>query len=68
MRWRLFFICTLLYLAMLLAGAMGWQGLRQVLFWLLLIAVLLNFLAFALQVYRDNKQMLGKRQAGDQQD
>lgn len=30
MRWRLFFICTLLYLAMLLAGAMDWQGLRQV--------------------------------------
>jgi len=64
MRWALFFICILLFVAHLLAASLGWASLRPILFYAMLVAVVLNAAAWATQVRLDHSRYLPRFRKG----
>ena len=64
MRWALFFICILLFVAHLLAASLGWATLRQILFYAMLVAVVLNAATWTTQVSLDHQRYLPRFRQG----
>ena len=64
MRWALFFICILLFVARLLAASLGWASLRPILFYATLVVAVLNAAAWTMQVNLDLQRYLPRFRQG----
>ena len=57
MNWKLFWLCGVIYVSMLISAFLGASVLSSILFWIFLILVVLNFLYTVRFVLKKNKDI-----------
>lgn len=60
MNWKLFWVCGLVYILLLISNFLHFSIVSSILFWVLLILIIANFLYTVLYVFRKNKSITNK--------